>query len=139
MPNPSGTEVVIEVGQVTGGSGAGLVVLSRTGRVLGVVPASKGPGGSVTWSPSGSSLAFPASAGRAALSIWAPGGQMRSLPLPGANYELCFWSPDGKWILCAAAVDKNPNAVFSHWVIGKVADGAMTKVTGPGTPVTWLP
>ena len=73
------------------------------------------------------------------LNIWAPGGQIRSLTLPGGGYQLCFWSPDGKWILCAAPADRKPNALFSHWVIGKVGGGTMTKVTGPGTPVTWLP
>jgi hypothetical protein len=35
--------------------------------------------------------------------------------------------------------DQKPTTVFSHWVIGKAACGPMTKVTGPGTPVTWLP
>ena len=141
LPNPSGSEVAVEVGQVHGSGSAGLVVLSRTGRVLGVVPASKGPAGSVAWSPSGGSLAFPVvGTGGAALGIWSPGGQIRSLPFPGgARYDLCFWSPDGKWILCAAPADKKRNAMFSRWVIGKAAGGAMTKVTGPGTPVTWLP
>ena len=141
QPNPPGSEVAVEVAPVSGGGHAGIVVLSRTGRVLGVVPASKGADSGLSWSPSGSALAFTvARSGGAALSIWVPGGPIRSLPFPGgAGYELCFWSPDGKWILCAAPADKKPNALFSHWVIGKVAGGAMTKVTGPGTPVTWLP
>ena len=140
QPDPSGSEVAVEVAPVSGGGHAGIVVLSRTGRVLGVVPASNGADSGLSWSPSGSTLAFTVSrSGGAALSIWAPGGQLRSLMLPGGGYALCFWSPDGKWILCAAPADKKPTALFSHWVIGKVAGGAMTKLTGPGTPVTWLP
>jgi hypothetical protein len=140
-PNPAGSAVAVEVAPVSGGRGAGIVVLSRTGRVLGVVPASKGTDSGLSWSPSGGSLAFPASGGHgAALSIWSPGGQIRSLPFPGgAGYDLCLWSPDGKWILCAAPADQKPTTVFSRWVIGKAAGGPMTKVTGPGTPVTWLP
>ena len=140
QPNTSGSEVAVEVSPVSGGGHAGIVVLGRTGRVLGVVPASKGADSGLSWSPSGSTLAFTvARSGGAALNIWAPGGQIRSLMLPGGGYELCFWSPDGKWILCAAPADKKPNALFSHWVIGKVGGGATTQVTGPGTPVTWLP
>jgi hypothetical protein len=141
QPNPSGSEIAVEVGPVSGSGHAGIVVLSRTGRVLAVVPTPTGVDSGATWSPSGRALAFTvARSGGTALSIWSPGGQLRSRPLPGAvNYDFCFWSPDGKWILCAAPANKKPNAMFSHWVIGKVADGAMTQVTGPGTPVTWLP
>ena len=67
QPDPSGSEVAVEVSPVSGSGHAGIVVLNRAGRVLGVVPALTGADSGLSWSPSGSALAFTVARGGGAV------------------------------------------------------------------------
>ena len=136
-PNPAGTQIAVTVQPQSGGSTSGVVILNRAGRVLGMVATPKGPTGSdvVSWSPAGTSLAF-TSAGPSgpALRIWSS-GQLRTQPFPaGATPNYCLWSPDGTALLCTSGQHNG-----QRWLFASPSGGAMTKVTGSGLPVAWLP
>ncbi|HEY7144712.1 MAG TPA: hypothetical protein VH637_10715 [Streptosporangiaceae bacterium] len=149
-PSPSGDAVAVTVRPRFGSSTAGVVILSRSGRVLGTIPVAAGPaaavstgpftppaGGGVAWSPSGQALAFPAP-GRSGpgLSVWTRNGRLRKQAFPkatAAEYKSCLWSPDGQSIICASG------GIGQQWVVATMAAHVMTPVHGPGVPVAWLP
>lgn len=134
VPSPSGAEVAVTVRPATGGSEAGIVVLSRTGRLVGQVSASFGAQSAPAWSPSGRALAFPATGGKGVeLTIWTIGHSQVTSQFPGGgSYGGCVWSPDEKSVLCAAAGGES-------WAIAPAAGGRMAAVQGPGLPLAWLP
>lgn len=136
-PNPSGTEIAVTVQPQTGSSTSGVVILNRAGRVLATVATPKGPNGSdvVSWSPAGTSLAFTSAGPNGpALSIWSS-GQLRTQPFPAsATASYCLWSPGGTALLCTTGQDNG-----QRWLFASPSGGAMTKVTGSGLPVAWLP
>lgn len=138
-PSPSGNEVAVTVQPQYGSTTSGIVILNRSGRVLGTVATSAGPPGtdSVAWSPSSTALAFPAGGrGGAALGIWIRSGQVKREAFPAstaAEYQSCLWSPDGQSIICASG------GTGQQWVIATMAAHAMTPIHGPGAPVAWLP
>ena len=136
-PNPAGTQIAVTVQPQSDGSTSGVVILNRAGRVLGTVATPKGPTGSdaVSWSPAGTSLAF-TSAGPngATLRIWGS-GQLRTQPFPaGGTPNFCLWSPDETALLCTSGQHNG-----QRWLFASPSGGAMTKVTGSGLPVAWLP
>jgi WD40 repeat protein len=133
-PSPSGSEVAVTVRPATGDSDAGIVVLSRTGRLLGKVTASFSAQSAPAWSPTGRALAFPATGGNGAeLTIWTIGHSPVTSQFPGSgSYGGCVWSPDEKSVLCAAADG-------GSWAIAPAAGGRMAAVHGPGLPLAWLP
>ena len=136
-PDQSGDKIAVIVQPTAGSQQAGMVVLTRAGRVLGAVPARLGVTGTPAWAPSGRSLAY-ASNGRNGpeLRIWKIGGQVAARPFPvSSGYHWCLWSPDGASILCTAP----GNADSQRWAIIRAAGGAMAGVRGPGFPVAWLP
>jgi hypothetical protein len=136
-PDQSGDKIAVIVQPTAGSQQAGMVMLTRAGRVLGAVPARLGVEGTPAWAPSGRSLAY-ASNGRngPALRIWKIGGQVATRPFPvSSGYHWCLWSPDGASILCTAP----GNAGSQRWAITRAAGGAMAGVRGPGFPVAWLP
>ena len=133
-PSPSGAEVAVTIRPAAGGT-AGVVVLSRAGRLLGRVIAPIGGQSVPTWSPSGRSLAFPTGGGAGPqLRIWMIGrpAAASGLPARGGSYGWCVWSPDGMSILCVAADGRG-------WVIASAAGGRVVAVRGPGFPLAWLP
>jgi hypothetical protein len=138
-PSPSGNEVAVTVQPQSGSTTSGIVILNRSGRVLGTVATSAGPTGAdhIAWSPSGTALAFPAGGrGGAALGIWIKSGQVKREAFPAstaAEYQSCLWSPDGQSIICASG------GTGQQWVIATMAAHAMTPIQGPGAPVAWLP
>jgi hypothetical protein len=138
-PSPSGNEVAVTVQPQSGSTTSGIVILNRSGRVLGTVATSAGPTGAdhIAWSPSGTALAFPAGGrGGAALGIWIKSGQVKREAFPAstaAEYQSCLWSPDGQSIICASG------GTGQQWVIATMAAHAMTPIQGPGVPVAWLP
>jgi hypothetical protein len=137
-PDQSGDKIAVIVQPTAGSQQAGMVMLTRTGRVLGAVPARLGVEGTPAWAPSGRSLAY-ASNGRNGpeLRIWKIGGQVATRPFPvTSGYHWCLWSPDGASILCTAPGN---GADSQRWAIARAAGGAMAGVRGPGFPVAWLP
>ncbi len=90
-PDPSGDKVAVEVYLVNGGPTGGVVVLSRSGRVLGSVQAAFGPpiGQPVVWDPAGQSIAFTAKgASGPELSTWAIGRRDPDRCLPRPRLQL---------------------------------------------------
>ena len=138
-PSPSGNEVAVKVQPQYGSGTSGIVILDRSGRVLGTVATSAGPAGAdpIAWSPSATALAFPAGGrGGPALGIWIRSGQVKREAFPpstAAEYQSCLWSPDGQSIICASG------GSGQQWVIATMAAHKMTPITGPGAPVAWLP
>ena len=134
-PSPSGTQVAVTVRSAAGGSAAGIVVLSRAGRLVGRVPVSSGALGAVAWSPSGASLAYRSTGGSTGseLRIWTIGrrGAASEFPASGTSYGGCVWSPDGIWVLCASTDGEN-------WAIARAMGGRMAVLPGAGFPVAWL-
>jgi len=144
VPSPSGSEVAVAV-RPQGASVTGIVILNRTGQILGRALTPFGTQSIPAWSPSGRSLAYLASVdggGTPELRIWTIGrpavtsvlpGSVRpasALSAAGTGYGVCIWSPDGMSILCG---------VGGGWAIAKAAGGRMAAVHGPGSPVAWLP
>jgi hypothetical protein len=138
-PAPSGAEVAVTVRPAAGGSDGGLVILSRSGRIIttlrargGTVPALGVP----VWSVSGRALAYLSASpsGASALSVWSGGGRISASPLPSSagRYGTCVWSPDGRSVLC-------PAGSGSEWVVAPAAGGPPAVARGLGFPVAWLP
>lgn len=138
-PDPAGDKIAVEVSPISG-SAAGIVVLDRTGRVLGTARTPFGVYGIPAWSPSGATLAY-ASTGNngAGVFIWTIGGQNVNRPLPptvsgGGGFGACVWSPDGKSLLCDTGV---PGQLY--WVVVRASGGAVgAPVNAPGVPLAWL-
>lgn len=138
-PAPSGTEVAVTIRPAAGGSDGGLVILSRSGRIIKRLPARgvTGPAlGAPVWSVSGRALAYlsASSSGAPALSVWSGGGRISIHPLPSSagRYGTCVWSPDGRSVLC-------PAGSGSEWVVVPAAGGPPAVARGLGFPVAWLP
>ena len=131
-PAPRGTEVAVTVRPAAGGSDGGLVILSRSGRIIKRLPARSAAGpalGAPVWSVSGRALAYlsASSSGAPALSVWSGGGRISIHPLPSSagRYGTCVWSPDGRSVLC-------PAASGSEWVVVPAAGGPPAVARGPG-------
>jgi hypothetical protein len=144
VPSPSGSEVAVAV-RPQGASVTGIVILNRTGQILGRALTPFGTQSIPAWSPSGRSLAYLAGVdggGTPELRIWTIGRPAVTSVLPGSvlpasaqstagtGYGVCIWSPDGMSVLCG---------VGGGWAIAKAAGGRMAAVHGPGSPVAWLP
>ncbi len=137
-PAPSGAEAAVTVRPAAGGSDAGMVILTRSGRMVAAFPARGGAGpvlGAPVWSPSGKSVAYLSTTSSEApqLSVWSAGRPLVSSPLPvsAGRYGACVWAPDGTSLLC-------PAAGGSEWVVARAAGGKPAVVPGPGLPVAWL-
>jgi hypothetical protein len=138
-PAPSGAEVAVTVRPAAGGSDGGLVILSRSGRIITTLRARGGTGpalGVPVWSVPGRALAYlsASTSGAPALSVWSGGGRVSTSPLPSSagRYSTCVWSPDGRSVLC-------PAAGGSEWVVAPAAGGPPAVARGLGLPVAWLP
>jgi hypothetical protein len=128
--NRVGTMVAVAVRPVGGGPG-GIVVLSRSGKILGF-QAVAGGGSALAWSRTGSALAY---VGRgtygAELTEWEIGGQSTTslLPVPFSHISECAWSPDDLSVLCGGRSDRS-------WYISQ--SGTTYVVPGHGQVLAWL-
>jgi hypothetical protein len=145
-PSPSGDRVAITVREAAEDQDStGIAVMSRAGHLVSKLPPSADPqGGAPVWSPDGTTLAFQGPAGvHVTVNLWTPGHAVRALVTPLSGGLVTgfgvLWSPDGQRLLVACTLGENPNSAARHWAIGKVTGGPMAQVTGPGTPVVWLP
>lgn len=139
-PSASGDRVAVTINPLPGSETGGIVVLSRTGEVLGARAIPQGPliGAAPAWSASGHSLAYAGTGARGTvLRIWIVGGAglTEAIPHPAHRYDTCTWSPDGQWVLCDAAISQTTD----DWAVGRAAGGSMVPVRGPGHAITWLP
>jgi WD40-like Beta Propeller Repeat len=139
FPDPAGDKIAVEVYPLAGTS-AGIVVLTRTGRVLGAVATPFGVQGNPAWSPSGTSLAYPSTGNDGpGLFIWTGGDQAVERPAPlsaasGGFFGTCIWSPDGKSLLCETGVPGQ-----QQWLVMGAAGGVVALSTrAPGVPLLWM-
>ena len=138
-PSPSGAEAAVTARPAGGGSGGGMVILTRSGRMLAALPVRGGAGPALSapvWSPSGASLAYLGTSSSAAprLSVWSaglPAVVSSTLPSSAGRYGACVWSPDGTSVLC-------PAGGGSEWLVTPAGGGQPAAAPGPGLPVAWL-
>jgi hypothetical protein len=131
-PNPQGTMVAVTVFPAASNSGqaGGIVVLSRSGKVLGTEVSGQFE---VAWSPSGRSLVTigPGPADLLTLTRWQVGGPKAASTLDINEEDLtsCMWSPDGTAVLCGGAQRR--------WTLLRAGRPAVI-FTGDGQPLAWL-
>lgn len=148
IPDPSGNQLAVVVDPIGNASDDdAVVVLDRSGRLLGVPNKMSGParGSTPAWSQDGSALAYYTVTGRgAALGVWPIGGRahMRVAPDPTAKFDGCVWSPDGSTVLCST-VSASP-----QWIFARAEGGRLIAIRAPVfgrtdplplRPVAWLP
>jgi len=138
-PDPSGDKIAVQVIPVAG-TVAGIVTLSRTGRVLGTLVTPFGVEGALAWSPAGTSVAYDSTGNLGpGLFIWTGSGQPAEIPFPsdaanGPGFSSCIWSSDGKLILCQAGVQG-----AHRWVVASASGGARAvPAAAPGLPLEWF-
>lgn len=137
-PSPTGKQIAVDVA-ATGSSAAGpeaVVVLTRTGQVVGHLPATNLE--QLAWSTDGKQLLVLQSPGRA--TTWAPGSgspaPVVTLPNSPGGWGSCVFSPFTTYLICAAFTD---SGAVSRWAMIRLSDRAL--VTEPATevPVDWSP
>jgi hypothetical protein len=136
QPDPAGDMIAIVVQPIAGHLPAGVVVVTRTGRELFALSRA-GRSVSVSWSPSGHSLAIVVQVPHGSvLHIWSSGEATAAQRFPAAaDYGACVWSPDGAWILCAVTGEHSNG---EHWAVASARGGPMVVTNGPGYPISWL-
>lgn len=152
FPDPAGDKILVVVRAAAQAAFGGLVVLSRSGQMLGATAPSMLGGfiGEPAWSPSGRALAYVdfSPVGQASgqgstgnvLVIWPTGEQPTRISFRTSSSQgrprggRCVWSPGGSAVLCSAAEQAG-----YEWVVAKTGARSVTVVPGPGQPVAWLP
>jgi hypothetical protein len=136
VPDRAGDKIAIEIQPQVNSGSAGVVVVTRTGRVLYTI-GGLGRSVSTSWSADGQALATVAQLPTGSeLHIWRANAAASVQRFPGnADYGVFSWSPDGKWLLCAIS---GRNANGEHWVVASATGGPMIVTKGPGYPIAWL-
>ncbi len=141
-PDPAGDKVAITVNTIQPGSGpsVGVIVVDRSGHVLGSLSGLAAPQGgyAVTWSPDGRSLLYVATGnGGQEVGEWMPGSSplFRALPDASKTAGVCIWSADASQILCEAT---DLQTQTTSWVSGAARGGPLGVNPGPGSPVEFL-
>jgi hypothetical protein len=119
FPNPQGTMV------------AGVVVLSRLGKLLGAESAGSPAIPAIAWNRPGTTLAFIGrGAAGAELTEWDIGAQSSTsvLPFGISGLASCLWSPDGAAVLCGTR--------DGAWFI--MSSGFPDMLSGRGLALAWL-
>jgi len=142
FPDPTGNKIAVVVNPLdAGNSDAGIVVLDRGGRVLGVDQPALGPVQETqpAWSPDGKSLAYYMFGEKGGeIGVWKVGGRVfvRTAPDRGDSFLTCVWSPDGRDILCPAFFGTTNQSTL--WVLGSSTRGPLVEVPAPGVPEAWV-
>jgi hypothetical protein len=143
--NPQGTMVAVEVAADSKAqSPSGIVVLSRSGQVLGSAPITGGGSTLMNWSTAGTSLAFiSARASSLELMQWKIGAKaMTSTPFPKKYFVgQCVWAPDDSAVLCGAfkLLSRSQSVVNppQSWIV--FASGRAHLLGGQrGLPLAWM-
>ncbi|HUA40556.1 MAG TPA: hypothetical protein VMA32_03250 [Streptosporangiaceae bacterium] len=133
IPNPQGSMVAVAVSTVRGRNyySAGIVLLSRKGKVLGSQPGASAFSWT-GWSHSGSTLAFLGySRSGPELTEWTPGVRTVTTALAASSKigpTACVWSPDDAALAC----DGGPHG---DWLV--VRSGTESVADGQGQPLLW--
>jgi hypothetical protein len=138
-PNPQGSKVAVQVSRLTRSAGGtlienagGIVVLSRTGALLGSAPGASGLAWA-GWSHSGKTLAF-IGYDRAGpeLTEWTVGARSVTTPLHESSQQgpsACAWSPDDTAVICDGGLRGN-------WLV--IRSGTESVAAGQGQPLMWV-
>ena len=115
---------------------SGIIVVSRSGQVLGVRP--QATLGMPAWSADGTTLVYPIPevARRDGVALWKIGaGHSQVLPYTHRGPPLtgCVWATSGDAFLCSAS-EPNPSV---PWVSGRVGDRRLRGGSGPPTPLLY--
>jgi hypothetical protein len=142
--NPQGTMVAVQVAaENKAQSPSGVVVLSRSGQVLGAAPITGGGSTVMSWSTDGTSLAF-VSAGASGLELvqWKISAKaMTRTPFPKRYFAgQCLWAPDNSAVLCGAfnllSSNRSLVAPTESWVV--FAAGRAHVLGERGQVLAWL-
>jgi hypothetical protein len=142
--NPQGTMVAVEVAaENKAQSPSGIVVLGRSGQVLGAAPITGGGSTLMSWSADGSSLAF-VSDGAPGLELvqWKLGAKaMTRTPFPKKYFAgQCVWAPDNSAVMCGAfnlvSSKRSLVAPTESWVV--FASGRAHLLGEHGQVLAWL-
>jgi hypothetical protein len=150
-PGPGGSRLAVRVvvntlpGQQS--LRQGVVVISRSGRVLAHMPLAAASS-IMQWSPDGQRIAFCEASPRtpSRVTVWSVGQGVRTIVLPGHHDVACnqlLWSPDGSQLIYAAwATERGLTQAdnLQHgWTLIDLRSGRVHDVTAPGQPAAWLP
>lgn len=142
--NPQGTMVAVEVAaENKAQSPSGIVVLGRSGQVLSTAPITGGGSTVMSWSATGTSLAFvSARASGLELVQWKIGAKaMTRTPFPKRYLpDRCVWAPANSAVLCGAFHVLSRNHSFGapteSWVV--FASGRAHVLGERGLVLAWL-
>jgi hypothetical protein len=140
IPNSQGSKVAVQVSTITGNasgtmieSAGGIVVLSRSGAVLGSAPGGGGGLGWTGWSHSGNTLAFVGyGSSHPELIEWTIGARSATTTLRDSSPQgptACAWSPDDTAVIC----DGGPRG---NWLV--IRSGTESVAAGQGQPLMWV-
>jgi hypothetical protein len=142
--NPQGTMVAVEVAADNKSqSPSGIVVLGRSGQVLGAAPITGGGSTVMSWSSAGTSLAFVS--GRASgleLVQWKTSAKaMTRTPFPKRYLAgQCVWAPDNSAVLCGAfnllSRARSLGPATESWIV--FASGRAHVLGERGLVLAWL-
>lgn len=131
-PNPQGTMVAVAVQPIGDYGTGGVVVYSRAGKMLGFQTVDPSGARAITWSPSGTTLAFVGQGDNSAdFTDWEVGGGSSTSVMPASLGQIdeCVWSPDSLSVLCGGG------PTGSWWI---VQSGTTYALAGHGQVLAWL-
>ena len=139
--NPQGTMVAVEVAANNRAqSPSGVVVLGRSGQVLGTTAIAGGGSTAISWSADGGSLAFISGADLVQWKIGANAMTRTRLPKGFFFPDECVWSPDSSAVLCGAfrILPRNQSlgTGTESWVV--IASGRAHVLGEHGLVLAWL-
>jgi hypothetical protein len=140
-PSPSGKEIAVDVLStgVTAGRPESVVVLTRTGHVVGHTGAINLQ--QLRWSSDGSRLLVLQSPN--IFTTWQPGpgppAPVVRLPSSAAGWGSCVFSPFGTYVVCAAFTDGLNAQPVSRWALLRLSDRAVVTEPAHQIPVDWSP
>jgi hypothetical protein len=141
-PSPSGKEIAVDVLSTgnTAGRPESVVVLTRTGKVVGQIGAINLR--QLSWSSDGSQLLVLQSPNE--LSTWQPDSGPPTtpavhLPSSAAGWGACLFSPFGTYIVCEASTPTAGAVTVSKWALLRISDRAVVTEPAHEVPVDWSP
>jgi hypothetical protein len=139
--NVQGTMVAVEVAADNRDqSPSGVVVLGRSGQVLGAAPITGGGSTAMSWSADGGSLAYVSGADLVQWKIGANAVTRTRLPKEFFFPDGCVWSPDDSAVLCGAfkieSRIQSLNAATESWLV--IASGRVHVLGERGGVLAWL-
>jgi hypothetical protein len=137
-PSPSGKQIAVDVASASASATGpeAVVVLTRTGRVVGQVAATNLE--QLTWGGDGERLLLLQSPGR--VTTWSPGSgspaPVVTLPNSPGGWGSCVFSPFATYDICASFTD---SGAVTRWALTRVSDRDLVIEPATEVPVDWSP